>query len=151
MKTDPFIQIHTQHPLNFSTTKENVQIDDYDYPNYWYLHAEDCLVLPRRYGGQSLQMQEALSTGAMVLMPKVPPQNEFLPPEMMIEPQYTRKIQAHGAIVNCYDTDPQRLAIRMDELYNQNMGKFSDWANEYAETLSWDQLKPKYLELLGGL
>lgn len=151
MKTKPPIKIYTQHDLGVDlSTYPNVELIG-EVENYWDMHTADCLILPRRYGPQSLQMQEALSCGIPVIMPRVSPQNEILPDEMMIDPQYVRKIDTQGGIIDCADIDSQRLAIKMDELYNSDISGVSEWCNEYAESISWPNLKPKYEKLMEDL
>lgn len=162
MKSKPPINLFSQHDLSKEALaqyiKDNPNVHCFtEAANYWDVHQRggnpqgDCLVLPRRYGGQSLQMNEALSTGAMVLMPAVKPQVDFLPKRMMIQPDYARKIQCHGAIVDCYDTDPQKLAMTMDELYGSTITEESEWANDFAESISWDTLGSKYIKLFEGI
>lgn len=129
------------------TNYPNVKVIYQDFENYWELHTGDCLILPRRYGGQSLQMNEALSKGIPVIMPSVSPQNEFLPPEMMFREGGHREIWLQGGKVDCENINPQVLAEKIDEIYLKDIGELSDWSNTYAESISWKVLKPKYLEL----
>ena len=151
MKEKPQIQIYTQHDLGLDWAQYlNVEVIR-EVENYWDVHIGDCLVLPRRYGGQSLQMNEALSTGALVLMPDCDPQSSILPKETLIQPQYSRRIQAHNTIVECYDTDPQRLAMKMDELYGTDISELNTMSDSLAESLSWDTLGAEYVQLFERL
>ncbi len=119
--------------------------------NYWEIHQGDCCVLPRRYGGQCLPMNEALSLGNLVIMPDIKPQNEFLPQSMLIPTSSHRVIPTQGGMVDCYDVDPKVLAEKINELYTLDTAELSDWANSYAKTISWDVMAPKYLDLFTKL
>lgn len=156
MKNKPTINLFSQHDLSKEALahyiKDSPNVHCFtEAENYWDIHTGDCLVLPRRYGGQSLQMNEALSTGAIVLTTDCKPQNEFLPPATLIQPSTTRKIQAHGAVVDCYDVDPQRLAIKMDELAEMDITELSEVSDRYATSISWDRLAPEYIRMFEGV
>lgn len=151
MKTKPPIKIYTQHDLGVDlSTYSNVELVN-EVENYWDIHTGDCLILPRRYGGQSLQVQEALSCGIPVIMPSVSPQNEFLPQQMMFDAKSSRIIEVQGGHVECAEIDPQILAKKIDEVYNSDISKMSSWANDYAQTISWEELKPKYIKIMEDL
>jgi len=140
------IKIFTQHPLGREIGQSNVEVISQDFDNYWEIHQGDCLVLPRRYGGQSLSMNEALSCGIPTLMPRISPQDAFLPADMLVDTSGHRMIDVQGGKVDCYDTDEQKLAERINFLYNMPITLLSEWADRYADTISWKTLKPEYIK-----
>ena len=55
-------------------------MDVNDYDNYWEIWEDaDVYVSPRKYAGQSLPLNEAMSLGMAVMMTDMEPQNQFLP------------------------------------------------------------------------
>lgn len=127
--------------------------DDVD--NYWDLYADagDVLVLPRRYGGQSLPMNEALSLGMPVVMLDVEPMNQVLPPEALIPHRGRRSLRCQAGEIHCYDCDPRAIAAKIDELASDPalVERLSKEADEYAEGISWRTLGPRYHEVLASL
>lgn len=122
-----------------------------DVENYWDLYAgADVLVLPRRYAGLSLPMQEALSLGMPVITLDVAPQNEFVPAEGLIQADPPQMMLAQVGEIECYHADPLRLALKIDEFVNEPgiMQKASAKADDYASSISWDALGATYRDLL---
>lgn len=149
----PYIQapvtILSQHQI--PNIPSNVTFNFLDSNNYWEVHQGDCLISPRRYGGQSLPIHEALSRGSLVIMPGVKPQNEFLHPDLLYPCHSHRIIEVQGGRVECYDSDPLQLAEKINELYAKDIGYLSDWADQYASTVSWETLIPEYKSLFNSL
>lgn len=107
----------------------------------------DILVLPRRYGGLCLPMQEALSSGMPVIMTDISP-NEFLPSEWLIPAQLKGNFFFHAPI-DVYDASGTDLAMRMLSFADSTF--LSDAvrkADELADSISWENLKPFYEETL---
>lgn len=128
-----------------------MMIDSRDVPNYWSLYdGFDVLVLPRRFGGQSLPMNEALSAGMPVLMLDTPPQSRILPAKCLIPARNARPIACQPGFVDCCDADPHAVAERIDALAGDPalVASMSAWADAYAESISWDRLGPRYRSLL---
>lgn len=125
-----------------------------DLPHYWSLYEDaDVLISPRRYGGQHLPMMEALSTGMPVLVPDASPQNQILPPEMLLNATTWRHIRTTSGEFPMHDVDPRVLAGAMDSLVRnpQVVARLSDAANEIAERQSWPNLLPTYDALFRSL
>lgn len=112
------------------------------------------LVLPRKYGGNCLPMNEALAAGMPVIMSKVSPQIDFLPEKWLVEAQKTDIEFAPRFPIDVYEVDPVALLFRMRwfaSLSNVDMRKHSDIANELADQISWENMKPKYTEVFEAL
>lgn len=125
-----------------------------DIPERAALYADhDVMVLPRRYGGQSLPMNEALSMGLPVVSLNVSPQNEFLPHECLVSPRKSRTLQLQPGPVECYDADPLRLASTLDALVHEPelVSRLSKQADEYADSISWERLLPRWRRILEDL
>lgn len=75
----------------------------------------DALILPRRYGGQSLPMTEALYCGLPVIMTDISPNNDVLPAKWLV-PATDIKILQTRIPVMVYNADVQALADKLDTL-----------------------------------
>ena len=110
----------------------------------------DFMILPRRYGGLCLPMNEALLSGLPVIMTDASPNNDILPSEWLVEAPKVGEVQFKG-LVDLYKADPQKLAELVDKFVNEY-----DIAEEKQKafslgynTFSPDVLKDKYLSLIG--
>jgi glycosyltransferase involved in cell wall biosynthesis len=118
--------------------------------DYWegYDRA-DVLLLPRRYGGLSLPVQEALSAGLPVVMLDTGPyagQGGVL----TVPTTSARDMAMKGGTFPVYDTDPQYLADQIHELVDDPglVVRASHAANATAEALSWDVWQRPWRQLL---
>jgi len=111
----------------------------------------DVFVYPEKFNGLSLPLQEAYASGLMVMTTNRFPANTWLPTEPLL-PTDGYEIDSirggsgfnlHWAIVN-----PKDIAAKIDEWYGRDISEFSLEGKEWAESNSWDALKPRYLEAL---
>jgi glycosyltransferase involved in cell wall biosynthesis len=112
------------------------------------------LVLPRKYGGNCLPLNEALAAGMPVIMSKLQPQDEFLPRRWLVEVQPTDIHFAPRFPIPVYECDPTALLFRMrwfKSLSNKDMAAQSLIADELADSISWHTMQPKYQEVLEAL
>lgn len=111
----------------------------------------DCLLLPRRYGGLCLPMNEGLTSGLPVIMTDISPNNAVLPQDWLVDSHVTDTLKTR-ILLDVYNADPQHLAEKMDwlatmpdkELQAMKSQAFSIGYDEYSDTV----LRPKYEELL---
>jgi len=113
--------------------------------NYEDMYAEgDVLVLPRKYGGLCLPMQEALAAGIPVIMPDVSPNEQRLPAQWLVKAKKAGSFMARTEI-DIYETDPNFLAFKMCEFADET---FMRWSNQEAvalgKGLSWEHAIPQY-------
>lgn len=151
VKSDVKFIIYSQHKLDPElSTRENIEIR-YNIDNYFNIYKEgDVLLLPRRFGGLTLQLNEAMSCGMIPIMPNISPQNEFLHPASLISTCGSKKIMTRGAELKCYDVSPKVLASRIDQLAQlrpDETEKLNEYSNQYAESISWEKLKSVYLTI----
>lgn len=115
----------------------------------------DVLVLPRRYGGLSLQCNEAMASGMPVLMPVVDPNIYLLHPACLFKHAGLKKIKTRTEI-DCYNIFPRHLAEKIDEFANlpaEKIAQISEFHLEHGKLFSWDVQKFEYLnsfEMLCG-
>lgn len=74
----------------------------------------DAMILPRRYAGLCLPLNESLSSALPVIMPDISPNNKLLPHNWLVRADVTDKFQARTSI-DVYTSDPLMLASKMDE------------------------------------
>lgn len=122
----------------------------FDVPNNESIYqAGSILVMPRKYGGLCLPMQEALSHAIPTIMPKISPNDMVLPHEWLIEGNYCGDLETHSKIP-MYAVDSIDLANKMLEM-DANYDSYSQWALELAEKYSWQRMRPKYYALFKKL
>lgn len=109
----------------------------------------DIMVLPRKYGGNCLPLNEALSSGMPVIMPDISPNNNILPKEWLVPATKTDYFEPRGK-VDIYSVDTQALAERI-QWVKENIQTESQKANEIADTISWKTLKPKWEEAIRSI
>lgn len=82
----------------------------------------DAMILPRRYGGLCLPMNEALCSGLPVIMTDIDPNNKVLPEEWLVPAEATASFTARAEI-DVYWSSPERLAAKIDEFCNMTDGE----------------------------
>lgn len=110
----------------------------------------DIMVLPRKYGGNCLPLNEALASGMPVIMPDIDPNNSLLPKEWLVPARLTEQFTPRTTI-DIYTADTQALMDKIAELRSQDISVLSKQASDIADTISWQTLKDKYIEALEGL
>ncbi len=140
--------IKTQYEIP-SIVGHNVQIVHEEVEHYWENYSDefDVLLLPRKFGGLSLQLQESLSLGMVPIMTNLEPQNQMLDPESMI-PTESRKMLFTRMNMPSHQTNPQVLADKIEQLASDDklVERLSEKSNEIAEKLSWDRMKKVYFD-----
>ena len=112
----------------------------------------DAMLLPRRYAGLCLPMNEALISGLPVFMTDISPNNLLLPKEWLIKSEHINSFQAKS-LVDVYDGNPEHLATIVDEyMNNKDRREMKDSAlqiglNHFAK----NNLKDKYLDLIAHI
>ena len=111
-------------------------------PWYWqHWPAEaDCLVLPRRYGGLCLPMQEAASQGMPVITSKVSPQKEWFHQDQLVEPFERITTGMKGGRVYYWNVTAEALAEKMDafSVGDIDVKAASERSLNWARERSWD-------------
>lgn len=124
-----------------------------DLPNYWDLYQiGDVLVMPRRFGGLSLPVNEALGAGIPVIMPNISPNNTWLPADWLVPATKTGQFTAKTCI-DIHTTDPQALAAKIDQFATDRTfcAEAQTTARDLAKRLSWDALLPEYQRIFSSL
>ena len=144
--------IRSQFEINGIHTNDNrVRFDIRNIKDNTELYKDfDAMILPRRYGGLCLPMNEALASGLPVIMTDISPNDEALPKEWLVRATKEEEIMTR-TILQTYSVD------------YRSMGEKLDWLTDLSEdalelmkvnalciahdNYSSDVLKPKYEEL----
>ena len=129
-------------------------LPDRSVANYWDIYeGADALLLPRRYGGLSLPMQEAASLGMPIVTTDLSPQNEAPLGAVYVEAMKPRPTRMKGGHFDLWHVKPARFAAGMNALlHNPDLvSRLSEEANYRAEALSWQHWEPEYRERLESL
>lgn len=110
----------------------------------------DVMVLPRRYGGNCMPLNEALAAGMPVIMPDISPNNHLLPKEWLVPAKIINSFTPRTKI-DIYEVDINALAEKIAWFQNTDMTVQSEKANQIAETISWTVMKNKYIQALESL
>lgn len=143
--------IKSQVPIEGIDDKR-VKVIVKDVENYWenWQESGDVLVLPRRYAGQSLPLNEAMASGLAIMATDMKPQSDFLPKKLLIPVRDFVQIDIKKPIEACF-VDPVEIAKKIDEIAETDIEIYSKVSHHIAQQWSWDNLKQKYLEIFNNL
>lgn len=151
------VTIHCQlHPtLSFRDVPDNVKLyfEQGDTENYWDNYTnQDVLVLPRRYGGLCLPMQEALGAGMPVIMPAIDPNYNVLESNWLVPASLKSQFMARSPI-DVYRTHAYALANLIDRFATDEEFYLlaKDHARARARLYSWENLLPTYNKVLQSI
>lgn len=152
-KEDFELEIRSQKPLDRDTASlsdERLTFDISDHSEQDSLYKDaDVLLMPRRYGGLCLPMNEALMSGLPVVMTDISPNNRALPSEWLVPATQRTSFMAR-TMVEVYQTDPLELAKKIDEFAKKKRSgilKEQNKAYDIAKKqYSFWALKQKYIQ-----
>ena len=148
-KADYELVITTQTPLEFNVKDKRLKIIKSNVQNRSDLYDNfDAMVLPRRYAGLCLPMNEALISGIPVFMTDVSPNNEILPKEWLVDSTKIGKFNTK-TMVNIYEAYPDKLAKLIDNYMVNDKVKTKEEAVKIGfNNFSIEVLKDKWLNII---
>lgn len=153
---DPSVHltVRSQHPVKVHAKVRNRVTVHGPADDYWtnFEGTESVFVMPRRFGGLCLPLNEALAAGMVPLMSDVSPQNHFLDPRSLVPTCGSEQLMTKAPI-DVWDVDPVVLAERINHLAERPevVAELSAHSDRLASQWSWDTLGPRYLELFEDL
>jgi glycosyltransferase involved in cell wall biosynthesis len=143
------IRSQTELNINYKDSRLTVEIGNVSSRSAMY-DGFDAMVLPRRYAGLCLPMNEALMSGLPVFMTDVSPNNEILPRDWLIPSQKINTLMTRVKL-DVYEADVKELANRIDLYVNSDKKA----QKEKAVTIGFENfdtsiLKNQYLRILEG-
>lgn len=149
-KEDFELTIRSQNYLDFDVKDDRVRVIVDNEKNRQDLYkGYDAMILPRRYAGLCLPMNEALMSGMPVFMTDISPNNNILPKEWLAKSEYVTSFMAKS-MTDVYRADPEHLAHIVDEymkLDNKEESKIKAFDIGY-QNFSSNALRDKYIKLI---
>jgi hypothetical protein len=149
-KEDYELVIKSQTPLNLICKDPRVKIEIGNPDNRQDMYSGfDAMVLPRRYAGLCLPMNEALMSALPVFMTNISPNNAILPDKWLAESKQIDSFRTKS-MVNVYDAKSDSLAKIIDKyVKNNNNTEIKQTAYSLGmDNFSVDNLKNKYLDII---
>ncbi len=145
--------IRSQTPIETTCTDPRLTISTQNIKNREEMYSGfDAMVLPRRYAGLCLPMNESLLSGLPVFMTDISPNNYILPKSWLIESKIIDKLRTRS-VLDVYGADPQLLAKLVDDYIN-NPNKQSikrDALSIGNENFDPESIRSQYIELFNSL
>jgi hypothetical protein len=112
----------------------------------------DAMVLPRRYAGLCLPMNEALMSALPVFMTDISPNNYILPKEWLVESSLVSLFRTKVRI-ELFEANKEKLANQIDEyINNKNKNDHKERAYQIGlDNFSPENLLDKYLEVISHI
>jgi hypothetical protein len=142
--------VATQTPLDFITKDSRLKINKDNVTNREDLYnGYDAMVLPRRYAGLCLPMNEALISGLPVFMTDISPNNQILPKEWLVKSDKIGEFKTKS-MVDIYEANHEELANSIDNYFNNvNIYDSKQKAIEIGfNNFSVEVLKDKWLNII---
>ena len=152
-KADYELVIRSQSEIetNIKDSRLKVEIGNPDNRESMY-DGFDAMVLPRRYAGLCLPMNEALMSALPVFMTDISPNNFILPSEWLVKSDSIGTIRTKIRL-ELFEADPMALAKTIDNYINiKDKTSYKEQAyNIGISNFSPVILKEKYLELISQI
>lgn len=144
------IKVQNPEKIDLPIRDSRITIDSSNPDNNTNLYLGfDAMVLPRRYAGLCLPMNEALASGLPVFMTNISPNNQLLPTDWLIQSKQIGRIKTR-TLLPVYEANPRLLAESLDSYMKDiNMARDKEKAFAIANQLfSYDALFDKYISLI---
>lgn len=151
-KTDYEIVITTQQELDIVSRDSRLKIVVGNPDNRQDLYSGyDAMILPRRYAGLCLPMNEALISGLPVFMTDISPNNTILPKEWLVKSEKYDEFKAR-TVIDVYNSDPKGLAKLIDNyMNNRKKIQLKEQAVEIGfKNFAMENLKDKYIDIINN-
>jgi hypothetical protein len=149
-KADYELVITTQQELDVVSRDSRMKIVIGNPENRQDLYSGyDGMILPRRYAGLCLPMNEALISGLPVFMTDISPNNTILPKEWLVNAEKHDYFRARTHI-DVYNADPRRLAKIVDNyMHNRKKNELKEQAIEIGfKNFAMENLKDRYIDII---
>ena len=141
-------QMLTSRTVRDNRVKRWPEVDTY--LDRWASPRPDILIQPRRYGGLCLPAQEAAACGIPTIMPDLAPQSSW--PLPLFAAEAGREFPMKGGKFLVAEPDLDWLAAVLRALVEDEAVRaaWGEKALGWAESLSWERWRTRYLALLCG-
>lgn len=110
----------------------------------------DVFIFPERFNGLSLPLQEARAAGMLVMATDRFPMNTWLPKQYLI-PTVGSVLSTLGGHLVEFDEaviEQRDIAAMIDKVYGQDIAEESYRGLLWSKEMSWETLKPRYMEAI---
>jgi hypothetical protein len=132
---------------NYKSFDSRVEIINESVPYEELWEEGDILLLPEKFGGSFLPMQEAFASGMGVMATDRFPTNDWLPKQLLIKPVGYKQIKM-GSYFQMAEIDPVKIAQKIDGWYNEDISEFSKMGKRWGENNNWKSLKNIYIKAI---
>jgi hypothetical protein len=141
--------IKTQSQLDIKSNDPRLTIDASSPDSHQSLYEGfDAMILPRRYAGLCLPMNEALISALPVFMTDISPNNKVLPSYWLFESTKIDQLQTR-TMLDVYNGDAKMLAKLVNDYYDLDIPNLKNKAFDLGNSnFSIDSLKQKYIDLI---
>jgi hypothetical protein len=152
LKSDITLDIRTQVGVDLPVKDKRINIITDNIKDHSDMYVGyDAMVLPRRYAGLCLPMNESLLSGLPVFMTDISPNNFLLPPEWLAQSKKIDRLMTR-TMLNVFEADPQHLASILDDYLQSDTTVAKQKAFEIGTANFSDKiLAPKYEDLFKNL
>ena len=113
-KADYELIIRTQTDLKININDSRIVLDCRNNENRESMYVGfDAMILPRRYAGLCLPMNESLLSALPVFMTNISPNNKILPEKWLVNAKVVDQFRAK-TMIDVYEADPELLANLID-------------------------------------
>lgn len=148
-KADFELHVKSQGSLELQNIDKRIIMDYSNPDNEADLYKDyDALILPRRYAGLCLPMNEALMSALPVIMTDISPNNRVLPPEWLVPAKKKGEFMTK-TLIDFFETPPKELAKKLDWLCAANLRAEKEKAFQIGyNNYSYEALKPEYERII---
>lgn len=142
------IKSQTELPIKLESSRLKYEVNNVE-NNVDMYSGFDAVVMPRRYAGLCLPMNEALMASVPVFMTNISPNNQLLPSDWLAESEKIDELMTR-TMIDVYSANPKHLSSIIDDYMlmsdktNAKKQAFDIGFNNF----SVDILKSKYLEIM---
>lgn len=148
-KADYELVIKSQTPLDIKCDDPRLTIDTSNPETRESLYeGYDAMILPRRYAGLCLPMNEALLASLPVFMTNISPNNSILPEQWLVDSKKIDRLMTR-TMLDVYEGDAKMLAKLVDDYYDSDIFLNKSKAFDIGiNNFSNETLYQKYQDLL---
>lgn len=141
--------IRTQTNLGIEINDSRIIVDYQNIANREDMYIGfDAMILPRRYAGLCLPMNESLFSALPVFMTNIEPNNKVLPEEWLINSNFITEFRTK-TMIDVYEADPKHFAKTIDDYVNKTDQIYdkNKAVSIAAELFDPEKLKEKYIKV----
>ena len=137
--------------IPFKDDRIDLRLGNYSYEKLWL--EGDVFIFPEKFNGLSLPLQEAYAAGMLVMATNRFPMNTWLPTDPLIDVSGYRTNRIGPRYVEFQEAivEPKTIADKIVQWTGKDIEEYSTQGLHWAKSMSWEVLKPMYLNVLDSL